>query len=138
MSYDFENNTWSNLPDVPLVSESTNDVTCTMRFNKMGQAFVFAVSTKQEFRERPYNYQPGLLTSLDLETYHWKIEGTFDIGLGYLANLQGILHYFISSEALGFYWDTQVLEFKPIRENISQYQIKSDLQPKSSTILCYL
>ena len=84
------------------------------------------------------DFQPGLLTSLDLETCHWKIEGTFDIGLGYLANLQGILHYFISSQALGFYWDTQNQEFKPIRENISQYQIKSDLQPKSSTILCYL
>ena len=138
MSYDFENNTWSNLPDVPLVSESINDVTCTIHFNKIGQAIVYAVSTENENRVRPYNYQPGLLTSLDLETYHWKIEGTFDIGLGYLANLQGILHYFISSQALGFYWDNQNQEFKSIRENISQYQIKSDLQPKSSTILCYL
>ena len=138
MSYDFENNTWSNLPDVPLVSESINDVTCTIHFNKIGQAIVYAVSTENENRVRPYNYQPGLLTSLDLETYHWKIEGTFDIGLGYLANLQGILHYFISSQALGFYWDNQNQEFKSIRENISHYQIKSDLQPKSSTILCYL
>ena len=138
MSYDFENNTWSNLPDVPLVSESINDVTCTIHFNKIGQAIVYAVSTENENRVRPYSYQPGLLTSLDLETCHWKIEGTFDIGLGYLANLQGILHYFISSQALGFYWDNQNQEFKSIRENISHYQIKSDLQPKSSTILCYL
>lgn len=139
MSYDFEQNTWSNLPDVPLQSsEMLNEVTCTTNFNKMGQAFVFALSTKYDLHDYGYHYKPGLFTSLDLETYHWKIEGTFDIGLGYLANLQGILHYFISSQALGFYWDTQNLDFKPIRENMSQYQIESDLQAKSPTISCYL
>ena len=48
MSYDFENNTWSNLPDVPLVSESINDVTCTIHFNKIGQARHCQATGKQE------------------------------------------------------------------------------------------